>query len=287
MSFDPESCCVLLSGEGAWAFEDFAHRLAANLRIEVSAVPRKFNYLVWCEESQIPPAESLFIPLPAIRLAADKRLLADVFLKHAVPTPRTFLVNTREELRQIIESHPQTEWCLKFPTSCGASGHRLIGRDLLVPQDWPLPFVVQEFVRMERPEVYRTYGAAGEIFGWVARKFPEGTKPSPWVAHARGARYERAGNLPDEARKAARTALAASGLLNSSGCADLIRKTSGEWVVLEVGTDGLYNHVDREVADTDLENELNRRLAEAFWQRAGTAPWKPNPWHAQQHRFAL
>lgn len=125
---------------------------------------------------------------------------------------------------------------------------------------------------MERPEVYRTYGAAGEIFGWVARKYPEGTKPSPWVAHARGARYERAGTLPDEARKAARVALAATGLLNSFGCADLIRKASGEWVVLEVGTDGLYNHVDRDVGDSDLENELNRRLAEAFWQRAGTAP---------------
>src|SRR5687767_6665871 len=88
----------------------------------------------------------------------------------------------------------------------------------------------------------RTYCAAGEMFGWVARRFPEGTRVSPWVAHARGARYVRLGNPPFEACEAARRALLATQLWDSFGCVDLLRKLSGEWVVLEVGTDGLFNH---------------------------------------------
>lgn len=90
----------------------------------------------------------------------------------------------------------------------------------------------------------------------------------PWVAHARGARYAHAGEPPTPALEAARRALAAAGLLDSFGCADLLRKPTGEWVVLEVGTDGLFNHVDRELDDAELERELNVRIANAFWKAA-------------------
>jgi len=71
--------------------------------------------------------------------------------------------------------------------------------DVALPADWPLPLVVQEFVAQERPEVFRLYGAGGQTFGWVARRFPVGGAASPWVAHARGARYELAGEPPMEA----------------------------------------------------------------------------------------
>jgi hypothetical protein len=60
----------------------------------------------------------------------------------------------------------------------------------------------------------------------------------------------------------------ATGLWTSFGCVDLLLKPNGEWVILEVGTDGLFNHVDRDLGDRDLEGELRRRVANAFWSAA-------------------
>jgi glutathione synthase/RimK-type ligase-like ATP-grasp enzyme len=137
------------------------------------------------------------------------------------------------------------------------------------PPNWPRPFIVQEFIRLERPEVYRRYAAGGELFGWVARRFPAGESASPWVAHARGARYVRLDEPPPGADEAARAALVTTGLMDSFGCVDLLRRPSGEWLVLEVGTDGIFNHVDREVGDPALEAEIERRLARAFRRWSG------------------
>jgi hypothetical protein len=39
-------------------------------------------------------------------------------------------------------------------------------------------------------------------------------------------------------------------------------------LVLEVGIDGLFNHVDREIGDAILENEILRRINAAFWRGA-------------------
>jgi hypothetical protein len=117
-----------------------------------------------------------------------------------------------------------------------------------------------------------------------ARAGPGGRPAAPsadptWVAHARGARYEPAGTPPAEALSAAQAALSAVGLLKSFGCADLLRRPSGEWVVLEVGTDGLVNHVDRELSDPVLEREILERTARAFWAWVGgAAPWGDGPW---------
>jgi hypothetical protein len=138
--------------------------------------------------------------------------------------------------------------------------------------------VVQEFLRLETPEVYRLYGIGGETFGWNVRRFPAEVKPSPWVAHARGARYADAGPAPVEAEQQARSALAAAGLLASFGCVDLLRTEQGRWVVLEVGTDGMFNHVDRDLGLPALEEEIDRRLAEAFWARIGVRPWGTGSW---------
>jgi hypothetical protein len=68
--------------------------------------------------------------------------------------------------------------------------------------------------------------------------------------------------------KAAKSALKATGLWNTFGCVDLLQRPTGAWVVLEVGTDGLANHVDREIGDPDLETEMNQRTAESFWKWA-------------------
>jgi hypothetical protein len=90
-----------------------------------------------------------------------------------------------------------------------------------------------------------------------------------------------AGDPPSGAVAAARAALDAVGLLASFGCADLLRRPTGEWVVLEVGTDGMFNHVDRELGLPELEREIQRRIAEAFWSRVGD--WRPwgSTWHPQ------
>jgi len=80
--------------------------------------------------------------------------------------------------------------------------------------------------------------------------------------------YERLGDPPHEAIIAARSALQATDLHDSFGCVDLLRRPSGEWVVLEVGTDGLYNHVDRELNNPRLKAELLERIAAAFWHKA-------------------
>ncbi len=268
MNISPKDCCVLNSGSGAWGFEPLAVQLSSSLGIDISEEPRRFNYLLHVEDTDRPVGCDVFIPTEAIRLASDKRLLAVVFREHDVPTPQTRLLETYDEVLRFIREHSDNEWCLKYPTSCGASGHRLITEASPEPPNWPRPFIVQEFIRLERPEVYRTYCAAGELFGWVSRRFPEGVRLSPWVAHARGARYVRLVEPPAGAKDAARRALVATGLWDSFGCVDLLCKPTGEWVVLEVGTDGLFNHVDREIGDQDLERELHHRVANAFWTAA-------------------
>jgi hypothetical protein len=273
-----DSCCVVNGGGGAWAFASLAEQLGNALWIDVSERPRRYNYLLIMDEFDAFALGESFIPFRSMELAADKRLLAKAFSAGSVPTPETRLVDTLEEAEQILLERPNSAWCLKYPTSCGASGHRMLTPGMKLPKDWPVPLIVQEFVRLERPEVFRLYGAGGRVFGWVARRFASGVKPSPWVAHARGARYELAGEAPAEAVAAGVSALKAVGLLDSFGCVDLLRRPTGEFVVLEVGTDGMFNHVDRELNSPELEREILRRIAESFWARVGWQPWGSGAW---------
>lgn len=273
------SCCILNGGGGAWAFRSLAEQLSRALWLDVSEAPREFNYLLLADGFDPSACGELFIPYRAMRLAADKRLLAEAFVAAGVPTPETRLVGSLAEAERVLTEQPGREWCLKFPTGCGGSGHRRLTVGMTLSKSWPLPLVVQEFVRLGRPEVYRTYVAGGQVFGWVVRRFPDGVAPSPWVAHARGARYEAAGDPPAPAVAAARAALEATGLLESFGCVDLLRRPTGEWVVLEVGTDGMFNHVDRELGLPNVEHELQWRVAEAFWARLGRwRPWGSGAW---------
>lgn len=272
-------CCILNGGSGSWAFQPLAEQLSGALGIPISAEPQQFNYLLHVESLADDFSHQVFIPINSIRLAGDKRLMSVVFQRHGVSTPATLLLESYSEVREFISHHVEFEWCLKYPTGCGANGHRLITANSAEPRNWPRPFIVQELIRLETPEVYRTYCAGGELFGWVVRRFPPGCGTSPWVAHARGARYVRLGEPPPEAMATAESALAATGLIESFGCVDLLRRPTGEWLVLEVGTDGLFNHVDRDLGHPELESELLHRIKGAFWQRhteSGAIPKAPS-----------
>ncbi|MFN3651345.1 MAG: RimK family alpha-L-glutamate ligase [Armatimonadota bacterium] len=270
-------CAIVNAGPGAWAFEEIAGRLSRVLWLEVASEPAERSYLLGWDDPD-PPETELFIPFQAVVLASDKRLQAELFRRHGIACPRTELLPSPAEVERFLRRETGSPWVLKYPTGCGASGHRLIGAGDPVPADWPRPYVLQELVRMERPEVYRQYGAGGETFGWNVRRFPAGARPSPWVAHARGARYELPGDAPPEAEELARQTLQAAGLLDSFGCVDLLRNEAGRWLVLEVGTDGVFNHVDRDLGLPREEAELDQRLAEAFWSGSSRKPWGSGPY---------
>jgi glutathione synthase/RimK-type ligase-like ATP-grasp enzyme len=277
-------CCILNTGGGSWAFAPLARQLSSALCIDVTDQPRTHNYLLLADDSVAASLGGLFIPFPSMVLAADKSAQAQAFARASVPTPQTHVLDSLQAALAFASSEPDKEWCLKFPTGVGATGHRLLTPQTTLPDSWPRPLIVQEFIRMPRPEVFRLYAAGGGVFGWVARRFPATTSnASPWVAHARGARYEAAGDPPAKAVAAARAALDATGLFTSFGCADLLRRADGEWLVLEIGTDGMFNHVDRDLGLPALEREMQERVAEAFWQRLGTwrpwgrAGWRPSP----------
>lgn len=255
---------ILNAGASAWAFEPHAVNLAKLFSVEISEKPGDFNYVLGWDEKWPFPDRS-FIPHQGIQIAADKRLQADLFKRYNVPTPRNILVDGVQELRDFLRAEKTQQWVLKYPTSCGASGHSLVTEDSLIQEDWPRPYLVQEFVPLMEPEVYRLYCVAGEVFGWNARRFPKGVKPSPWVAHARGARYVHFGKVPEAAAKAGKAALQSAGLIDSFGAVDLLPR-NGEWLVLEIGTDGIHNHVDRDFDNLDLKHELEERLKTAFWK---------------------
>ena len=47
---------------------------------------------------------------------------------------------------------------------------------------------------------------------------------------------------------------------------DLLLSPSAGWIVLEVRTDGIFNHVDRDLGILHLEREIDQRLACALWE---------------------
>jgi glutathione synthase/RimK-type ligase-like ATP-grasp enzyme len=267
------NAAILNTGEAAWVFEEHAQKLARAFGLEIVNTPAQCNYLLGWDEPLAPPGRS-FIPFESIQLASDKRLLAAIFEKEGVATPRTYLIESSDDVQKVLEKERNSQWVLKWPTGCGATGHRLIEQGQPIPLDWPKPFVLQEFIQLEVPEVYRLYAVAGETFGWNARRFPAGGKTSPFVAHAQGARYEVEDNVPPAAEEQARRALEATNLLGSFGCADLMKDRHGNWLVLEVNTDGIHNHVDRDIDIGNLAAEIDQRLATAFhaWVASASKP---------------
>ncbi|VTT97751.1 Uncharacterized protein OS=Chthoniobacter flavus Ellin428 GN=CfE428DRAFT_5630 PE=4 SV=1 [Gemmataceae bacterium] len=132
---DPRSCCILNAGDGAWAFAKVADQLARALWLDVSEQPREFNYVLHTEPAGPVVAGESFIPFEAVRLAADKRLLAGVFNAAGVATPETRLIGSLAGAERLLAEQPDREWCLKFPTGCGASGHRRLVPGMALPRN--------------------------------------------------------------------------------------------------------------------------------------------------------
>lgn len=259
---------ILNQGRGAWAFSELADQLSSALRVPVVEKPAELNYVLFWDRDDVAQPDS-FVPWRSIEIAGDKRTQARLFAAADVPSPETLEFHEPGEVVAFVRDRTDRQWVLKYPIGCGAAGHRILELGEAPPTNWPAPLLLQEFVAMREPEVYRLYAAGGTIFGWNARRFPaDARKRSPWVAHATGARYTLAGPAPAAAAEVARRALLATNLLGSFGCVDLLHSARG-WLALEVGTDGLNNYVDRDVPEP-LRTEIDRHIAEAFHRYLGS-----------------
>ena len=257
---------------GKWAFEKLANILSESLWVDIQEDFGDINYFLCLEEQDIDNINS-FIPIESIIVASDKRKIEERFKIYSVPRPKTFIANSERETELILLEYSQIKWILKYPIGCGGINHRLLENISQIPKRWPKPFLLQELIELPIPEVYRLYCVDGELFGFNARRFKDNNIKTPWVSHGRGARYEY-GESPDkEAQEVAKMALISTGLYPSFGVVDLLKNEQGKWYALEVGTDGIYNYVDREVENEKLFHEINERLAKAFWKNLGTPPW--------------
>lgn len=171
---------ILNQGRGAWAFSELAEQLSAALWLPIVEEPAEINYVLFWEGPEPPPGS--FIPREAVDIAGDKRVQAQLFEAAGVPTPLTVEFASFDEVPAHIAEHTDHRWVLKYPIGCGAAAHRILDAKATVPDNWPTPFIVQEFIEMAEPEVYRTYCAGGSVFGWNVRRFPpNAAKPSPWA----------------------------------------------------------------------------------------------------------
>src|SRR4051812_20157654 len=100
-------CCILNGGNGGWAFEPLARQLSAALGVDISAEPRRFNYLLHLEHLPEDFPHQLFIPLSAIQVASDKRLAAAAFAQNDVPTPRTVLIDLFSDVLRFVAGNQQ------------------------------------------------------------------------------------------------------------------------------------------------------------------------------------
>jgi predicted ATP-grasp superfamily ATP-dependent carboligase len=267
---------ILNQSEGKWAFENLAQMLSQSLWVDISENAGNLNYILCTDTELIDNNLNSFIPLNSINIASDKREIEKRFESAGVARPKTLIFESSQEVELLLETHENNSWILKYPTGCGGIHHRIIQSVSEIPENWPQPFLIQEFIVAIQPAVYRFYCVDSNLFGFNARKFSDPEISTPWVSHANGARYNYEEIPNQEAIEVAKAALIATGLYYSFGVVDLVKDISGNWYALEVGTDGIYNHVDRDLENDTLLDELNERLAIAFWKRLGTPPWGKN-----------
>jgi glutathione synthase/RimK-type ligase-like ATP-grasp enzyme len=264
---------ILNQSDGKWAFEDLAQMLSRVLWIDIKEEVGDLNYVLAIDNKINTNNLNTFIPIHSIDLASDKREVEKMFEKFKVRRPKTFVIPDKGRVQAVIKEHTQCLWILKYPTGCGGMHHRLIEDSSQIPEGWESPYLLQEFIKSDRSEVYRLYCTDSELFGFNARRFDDITNKTPWVSHANGAKYVHGEKPNSKVIEIAKQALIATNLYQSFGIVDLIKDRDGEWYVLEVGTDGIYNYVDRDIENDSLLHEINERLAKAFWKRLGTPPW--------------
>ena len=264
---------ILNQSDGSWIFDDLAQMLSRSLWVDVSENAGDLNYLLCTDAEIIENRVNSFIPSNSITVASDKREIEKRFKSYGVNRPTTFIVNLPSEIESILESSTKNRLILKYPTGCGGMNHRIIQSVTDIPEQWPQPYIIQEFIESIQPAVYRFYCVDSNLFGFNARKFSDPEISTPWVSHANGATYVYDEIPTLEAIEVAKAALIATGLYYSFGVVDLVKDINEKWYALEVGTDGIYNHVDRDIDNDSLLDELNERIAIAFWKRVGTPPW--------------
>jgi hypothetical protein len=264
---------IFNQSDGQWAFQNLARTLSNSLWTDISENVGSLNYILCIDPKVISNDINSFIPIESIAIALDKREIEIKFRSYGVTRPKTFILKSVQEVDSIIARYDRNRWVLKYPIGCGGSHHRIIENSSQIPRKWPKPFLIQEFIESIQPEVYRFYCVDGNLFGFNARRFSSPEISSPWVSHANGAGYSY-GDVPNqEVIDVAKASLIATGLYDSFGVVDLVHDRSGKWYALEVGTDGIYNHVDRDIENDDLLHELNERIAVAFWRIIGMPPW--------------
>jgi glutathione synthase/RimK-type ligase-like ATP-grasp enzyme len=265
---------ILNQSDGSWIFDNLAQMLSRSLWIDIDESTSDLNYIL-CAEPELIDLHFInsFIPLRSIHIAADKREVEKRFKSDDVVRPHTAIFNTAQQVEMFLQEYNDLTWILKYPTGCGGINHRIIKSASEIPENWPKPFLIQKFITAIQPAVYRVYCVDGDLFGFNARKFVDPEISTPWVSHANGARYTYDEKPTSAAIEIATTALIATGLVDSFGVVDLVKDLNDNWYALEVGTDGIYNHVDRDIDNDALLDELNERLAIAFWSRIGTPPW--------------
>ena len=94
------------------------------------------------------------------------------------------------------------------------------------------------------------------------------------AALALRARYHFDETVDAEGCRIALEAARAGGFQDSFCVVDLLRDREGRWLVLELGTDGIVNLVDRDYANPAFDRALNEALAASFnaWCSAITRP---------------
>jgi len=260
MASDPR-IAIVHAGPNRPLFGAFPARLSTNLGIPVVASGAGLDLayvLAW--DLNVPLGCPAFVPIDALATIQDKRRQARAFAAAGVATPETHLLPDYASVVSLIAARPERSWLLKWPTACASIGHQRLTVDFRPTPFWAAPFLVQAFVPQARPEVYRLYGVAGELFGWNVRRFPPGTPTSPWVTLARGARYEPLGAPPEAAQAEAAKALTATGTIDSFGAVDLLLGADGRWLVLEVNSDGIDNFVLRDPALGDVATAIDDRI---------------------------
>ena len=248
---------IYLKSSDEWAFGNLAEKLSYYLRCPISADACSHCYLLSEPEK---PADS-YIPRASIDIASDKVRMEFHFSQFNVPRPETLLLSDAAQVDNTLQNG--REYLLKFPTSCGANGHYLAKSPFTPKRGWPKPYLLQEFIRAEKPKVYRVYFVSGIAIGSNVRKF-DGDTDKILVAHAQGARYAFDEDVPPDGVTAARNAIVSTGLDKSFGVVDLIRDREGRWLVLEIGTDGIYNIVDRDYSNDRFDSLLHTAISISF-----------------------
>ncbi len=255
---------VLHRGPLRRLFGDFPAQLANLLDVPILDDDRGVDLGLILAWDGSPPRCRGFVPFDAILAAEDKREQFRRFHAAGVSIPESRLFDDFEAARAFAVSDPARRWLLKWPVGSGSVGHALINRESQVIPLWNPPFLIQEFIALDRPEVYRVMGCGGELFGFTVRTFPPGTPSHPLVSTHRGAVFALAGQVPPDVASQSRQALTLFGLLSTFGCVDLILPPKGAVLVLEVNADGLTQFVDRMPSLPGLSRELDERLRTAF-----------------------